>query len=272
MLLPPVAFPAIDGLAVYPAQPSLEDKTVGRSDALSSVRIDSATYMLERPGDYELPAIDVRWWNAGEARIATAHLGAVPLQVAANPAAASSTASNPRWNWDAIPDFIIEHWLVALMAATALALIGWFAPRLVRAIVRRHLQRREAWLRSESFSFSRLRQAARRGDASGAYFALLDWLARFEPVSPSHTVASFRTAAADPALDHEIDALQATLFAPGRPSADWSPRQLLRHVSRARRALSGRATRLARAHALPRRINPASEAALTRNRWRVPAR
>src|SRR5262249_23051284 len=56
MLLPPVAFPAIDGLSVYPAQPSLEDKTVGRSDALSSVRIDSATYMLERPGDYELPA------------------------------------------------------------------------------------------------------------------------------------------------------------------------------------------------------------------------
>ena len=68
MLLPPVTFPAVDGLAVYPAQPALQDKTEGRTDALTATRTDSATYILQRPGDYVLPAIDVRWWNAGEGR------------------------------------------------------------------------------------------------------------------------------------------------------------------------------------------------------------
>src|SRR6185437_3826143 len=85
MLLPPQRFAAIDGLALYPAQPSLEDKSAGRSDALLSTRVDSATYMLQRPGDYSLPAIDVRWWNLGSGKIETAHLDAVTLQVAVNP-------------------------------------------------------------------------------------------------------------------------------------------------------------------------------------------
>ena len=40
MLLPPVTFPAVDGLAVYPGQPSLQDKTEGRTDALTATRTD----------------------------------------------------------------------------------------------------------------------------------------------------------------------------------------------------------------------------------------
>jgi hypothetical protein len=93
MLLPPVTFPAVEGLAVYPAQPSLQDKTEGRTDALTATRADSATYILQRPGDYLLPAIDVRWWNAGEGRVETAHVDAVTMQVAPNPAVQSAGAS-----------------------------------------------------------------------------------------------------------------------------------------------------------------------------------
>ena len=118
MLLPPVTFPAVDGLAVYPAQPALQDKTEGRTDALTATRTDSATYILQRPGDYVLPAIDVRWWNAGEGRVETAHLDAVTMQVAPNPAVQSAGASAPkaRLNWTAIVDLIADHWLLALLA------------------------------------------------------------------------------------------------------------------------------------------------------------
>ena len=66
MLLPPQSFAAIDGFALYPAQPSLEDHVDGRTDAMTSTRIDSATYMLQRPGNYVLPAIDIAWWNVGK--------------------------------------------------------------------------------------------------------------------------------------------------------------------------------------------------------------
>ena len=115
MLLPPVTFPAVDGLAVYPAQPALQDKTEGRTDALTATRTDSATYILQRPGDYVLPAIDVRWWNAGEGRVETAHLDAVTMQVAANPAAETrGNAPAARSNWAAIFDLIADHWVAAI--------------------------------------------------------------------------------------------------------------------------------------------------------------
>ena len=96
MLLPPITLAAVDGLAVYPAQPSLEDKTEGRTDALTARRTDSATYILQRAGGYTLPAIDVRWWNAKEGRVETAHLDAVPMQVAVNPAAEAAAATPER--------------------------------------------------------------------------------------------------------------------------------------------------------------------------------
>ena len=77
MLLPPMAFPAVDGLAVYPAQPSLRTRPTDGATCMTASRVDSATYMLQQPGDYVLPAIDVGWWNARDGRVETAHLDAV---------------------------------------------------------------------------------------------------------------------------------------------------------------------------------------------------
>ena len=85
MLLPPQSLAAIDGLALYPAQPSLGDQVDGRTDAMTSTRTDSATYMLQRPGNYVLPAIDIAWWNVGSGKVERIHLDEVPLAVAVNP-------------------------------------------------------------------------------------------------------------------------------------------------------------------------------------------
>ena len=130
MLLPPVTFPDVDGLAVYPGQPALQDKTEGRTDALTATRTDSATYILQRPGDYVLPAIDVRWWNAGEERVETAHLDAVTMQVAANPAVQPSGSGAPkaRFDWAGIVDLIADHWLFALLATIVTAGLIRIAP------------------------------------------------------------------------------------------------------------------------------------------------
>ena len=50
---------AAEGLAVYPAQPTLQDRSDRRTDVLSATRVDRVTYMLEKPGDYVLPAIEL---------------------------------------------------------------------------------------------------------------------------------------------------------------------------------------------------------------------
>ena len=274
MLLPPMAFPAIEGLAVYPAQPSLQDRTEGRSDAMSGSRVDSATYMPEKPGNYVLPAAEVRWWNSHDNKIETAHLDAVTLQVAANPAVVSSIGGSAasRWNWRGIVELVANHWLLALIAVVVLALLAWLAPRLGRSIAVRHRQRRQAWLGSEAFFFDRLRHAARRGDARGAYFSLLDWLQRFEPASPRHSVEALKTAARDLTLTQEIDALEAHLFAASREASAYSLHRLVRCVSRARRTLHRQSAPAERPHALPQRLNPVGDPIPSRNHWRAPAR
>ena len=274
MLLPPTSFGAIDGLALYPAQPSLQDKTDSRTDVLTSTRVDSATYMLERSGDYMLPAIDIDWWNAAENKIARAHLDAIPLQVGANLAEAGASPSGDRrsrWNLNDLFDLAADHWLLGLLAAVAFAALAWLMPRAARWIAASYRQRREAHLRSESFSFEEFKHAARSHDAKRVYFALLEWLQRFEPVAPSHTVQAFTTAARDPALDQEISAIEQRLFAPDGSATGWSPHQLLRRVGAARRRL-----RPHRVHAatsgLPQQLNPVRDKASPARRQRTPAR
>ncbi|MBR0896199.1 BatD family protein [Bradyrhizobium tropiciagri] len=274
MLLPPVKFATLDGLKLYPAQPSLQDKTEGRPEVLSSVRVDSAVYMLEKAGDYVLPPVDLHWWNIDAQRIDIAHVDAVTLHVAVNPAArgASSTdTSRVGGSWGALRDVIVDHWQAATLALLALAGLGWLMPLMVRAIVARHRRHRAAYLRSETFAFRALRRAARKGDARAVYFALLDWLQRFEPVAPQHTVEAFRTAAHDAALNDEIGAVERALFSPSPGAAGWSPGQLLRRVGGARRRIRRDAARAARRRG-PGQLNPADDRVVSRNRQRRPAR
>ncbi len=57
MMLPPLAFAPVDGLAVYPAQPKVADTSGGeRGEARVAERRESVTYVLQKPGSYRLPA------------------------------------------------------------------------------------------------------------------------------------------------------------------------------------------------------------------------
>ena len=274
MLLPPQSFAAIDGLALYPAQPQLTDHTDGRTDVLTSARVDAATYMLEQPGGYVLPAIDVSWWNISEQKINRTHLDAVSLQVAANPPqpAASGEATALRWNWDAVLDFAADHWLLGIIVLAVLTVLAWFAPRAFRTVAAGHRRRHEAYLRSEAWSFEQFRKAIRRRDGRAAYFALLNWLQRFPPVAPDHSLETLRTAARDSALDREITSIERQLFAPDRSTGNWSPAQLLRRVATARKTLQRQAARAKTARPLPQRLNPIGDGIAPDQRHRPPAR
>lgn len=261
MLLPPQKFVAIDGLRLYPAQPVLEDRTEARSDVISSTRVDSTTYMLERPGNYALPAIDIGWFNVGSARSEIVHLDPVSLNVAANPAidgAARIGPSRADWTWDAIVEAIAEHWPVALLGVVAIAGVAWFMPSAMRRAAAFHRRRRLAYLQSEAWAFRQLRAAARHRNASATYFRLLGWLQRFEPIAPAGSIEALTLAARDPVLEREIGALQHELFAPDRGNADWSRHTLIWHLSSARTALRRRSRRNAAIGGLPQELNPVS--------------
>ncbi|MBR0692276.1 BatD family protein [Bradyrhizobium lablabi] len=274
MLLPPQTFTSIEGLRLYPAQPVLEDKVEGRTDVMTSSRVDSATYMLERVGDYSLPAIDIGWWNVGSGKIERVHLDAVPLMVAPNPAAGSTVPAGQTmrgWTWGGLVELVADHWLIALLGAVGITALGWFGPGVVQRFADYYRRRSQAYLQSEAYAFSRFRHAIRHRDARAAYFALLDWLPHAEAVPPLNTIGALKTAAGDPALDREIGAIENELFASQRDSQRWSPHQLLRHVTAARRGLRHRARRR-EDKSLPKNLNPVGLSTAASYSGRRPAR
>ncbi|HEX2888030.1 hypothetical protein [Vineibacter terrae] len=257
MVLPPPSFPAADGLAVYPDQPTLQDHTDQRSGVLTGTRVDRASYILQKPGDYALPAIEIAWWNLAEQKVERVRVDAVTLHVLANPTLPGSAQGgrSAAMSWRAWVSTILAHWPWIVLVAAILAGLGWIAPRALAYAKRWYAGRQAAYLQSEAWSFARFRQTARRGDARATYFALEGWLARFGPVAPAHTIAALGAAAQDPVLDRELALIEAQLFSAGADRGVWSPASLLRRVTMARRRLRGR-------HARSRRRMPSLAATL----------
>ena len=157
------------------------------------------------------------------------------MQVAVNPAAEAEPAAPAQgWDWMAVVDLVLDHWIAVILILAALVALCWIAPRAARSVAAWHRERHESYLRSEQYSFDRLRRAARGGDAKTSYFALLDWLQRLGPIA---TVDTLKADARDPVLGRELASLETRLFAGQPASADWSPRRFIRHVSAARRNL-----------------------------------
>jgi hypothetical protein len=227
-------------MRIYPAQPDLQDRFDRRTDRLSSTRIDRATYMLERPGDFSLPAVEVAWWNVREQRLERARADAIVLRVADNPAL--KTEALPERS--ALPSLrsilisVADHWPAILLAIAALLCLSLIVPRSVRAICAWNRQRRERYLASEACAFANFRAVARRRDPRQTYSALFNWLLRFEPAGPAHTIATLKAAACDPHLDSQIEGLERHLFAAdGQSDNSWTTRPLVKHLGRVRERL-----------------------------------
>jgi hypothetical protein len=88
--LPELPKPQLQSFKQYPDQPALENRTAG--DAIQGIRQESTALMPTRPGQHELPAIEIKWWNTRTERIETAQLPARTVTVAAG---AEQPASAP---------------------------------------------------------------------------------------------------------------------------------------------------------------------------------
>jgi hypothetical protein len=100
------------------------------------------------------------------------------------------------------------------MALFALGALPWLAPLAVRTVRQSAAQRRSAYLNSEACWFAQLKAAGHDRNPAKAYFVLLNWLQRFEPLAPRGDLDALKQAAADPELDREIATIQTALFAP----------------------------------------------------------
>lgn len=266
MLLPPVNFAVADGLAVYPDQPVLSDQADTRSDALTGTRTDQATYMLQKPGDFVLPAIDIAWWRFGGNAIQHARADPVTLHVADNPALRPAPQAKEArgWDWRRGLDWLLEHWRAVLIVLGIVGALAWIARPVFEACRAWYRRRRSAYLASEARAFAVLRRAARGDDVARTYAALLGWLSHVDALVPPHSVRGLKAAAQDMELDRELASLEQRLFM-NAASADWSPRMLMQRLAHARRHLRVKSVEGVGSSVLPVSLNPQSG---DRETWR----
>jgi hypothetical protein len=194
------AFTAPEGVRVYADPPVSDDRT--ERGAVTGHRTDRVTYVFEKAGRFDLPALAQPWWDLKGAAAKSETLAGITVSVVAAPAAKAHPAASGLGARSSAAWLRIALEAVGTVAAVALlfALGLWLKPR--------WQERRDARQASEVFARHDLRKAARSGDASAAYQALLNWLGRLD--APSRDAAR-----SDTALGPSITLLERALFGNG---------------------------------------------------------
>jgi len=212
------------GLKIYPDQPVLkEDKG---SEGITAFREEKVAYIASKAGDYQLPAINIAWYDTRKGKLEQATLpaltihaiGAVEESIAITPPQASEQQSSHAES-GAMMDASGQT-VVIWQAVSALLALGWLTTWLW--FRRRHPRQAMA---SQSAPFSKpsttsvektLRQACLANDARAAKHALLLWgKARFFACDSLTTLARH----CPPSLAEPILQLNRALYSPHHP--DW---------------------------------------------------
>jgi hypothetical protein len=169
MAFPPMQHPRIEGVAIYPGQPSVNDET--NRGELRGRREESVTYVFEQPGDITLPEIVLSWWDIQNQRLRRIELPGLELTVegelAPEPVVEPEVAPAEQPQ-DRVP--------LAAVVAVLIALGLWLGLRIGKIF---QVWRR-AWLQSEEAAFRSMNTALRGGDPGKISAAVMHWLDRLD--------------------------------------------------------------------------------------------
>jgi hypothetical protein len=231
--LPPMQGATIDGLRAYPDQPTIENVT--GDSGVTGVRTDSVALVAVRPGEYELPPVEVPWWDTGSDTLRTARLPARRIRVLPGAAAAQGAAGTDA-GVDAAarsadrPATVVETrsgiwpWVAAFCAA------GWLVTSLWWWRAGRTRSREGAGAPAPRRSPRALLAACRAGDAATARRELLAWI---QAKDAGATLAGWLRKKGDPALQQAVDDLEAALYRDGAgDSESWDGHPLAATIER----------------------------------------
>lgn len=156
-------FAAPEGVRAYADPPVIEDRS--NRGSVEGHRTDKVTYVFEKAGNYELPALSQPWWSLADKLARTETLPGVTVTVAAG-----ATAPRPQERLSLSPSWLAGA-LALLGLAVVLALFRSTLAHLCRNAVQRHRS-------SEAAARRELLHAARSGNADATYQALRQWLRR----------------------------------------------------------------------------------------------
>ncbi|SOZ34746.1 BatD family protein [Cupriavidus neocaledonicus] len=195
-------------------------------------RVDTLTYVFERPGTYTLPAVTVDWVDPATGRPASSEAPAVKVEVAAARAAGALAPGGP--SAGALPGERGLPWRALLWGAGALLVAAMLAllwrrlrPRLAR-LRQRRAERRRARAESADARLAATLRACRAGDAAAASQALGAWTR----VAHATTPAAWAEAAGDAALADAVTGLQRHLYGAAPVPSAWDGNPLAQALGR----------------------------------------
>ncbi|MFT7288175.1 MAG: hypothetical protein ACI87W_002290 [Halieaceae bacterium] len=179
--LPPVSSTDLQGLRTYPDQPAINN--VNNERGIVGIRADSLALVAVRDGEYELPSVEIPWWDTDNDELRIARLPArrirvlpAPLppsesvprqsQTAATAVAVSSVAETTAGPWPWIALLCGLGWLLTSLVwwrRGSASADGAVRPGAERAVSARGTERA-------------LLAACKRGDAQLARRELLAWV------------------------------------------------------------------------------------------------
>jgi len=172
MAFAPLLHPEIDSVAIYPEQPTVEDK-FDRGN-LMGTRVETATYVFEQTGDVDIPGIALSWWDVRNEQLHRIDLPGLSLQIAA-----STILSSPI-DAETVPQPNRQQLWLALFTLTVLV-------TLVLRFGHRMLQHWAQWQRSRNESepacFRKVMRSSKSGDSQAFLRETMRWLDRINDSS-----------------------------------------------------------------------------------------
>jgi len=250
--LPPVLFPATQGLKYYPDQPVITDSE--SATGLVGTRVDSAAVVPTRAGRWQIPELRIPWWDTRSNELRYAVLPGREIEVAAAEVAATGTApvaapaSAPALTLDpgtgaAIPIVASDNsylWqIVSVVTGT-----GWLLTVMYLVWSRRKREApppAAADKPGEKQAFRELLAACSAGDPRRARQAAVRWSAALYSQPGLTSLAQAAAAHDDTAMSAALESLNTALYS-GRTSS-WDGSALAEAARRLRPGHSGKVHR-----------------------------
>jgi hypothetical protein len=268
--LPPLKFEAPEGVRVYPGIPKVAETS--ERGKIEATRVETATYVLEKEGRYQLPEIAILWWAPQAKKMSQAILPAIELKVGKNSgynrevfASSEEVGGKPS---DEPKRTVLDrlkassHWILGMLGVFLFSLVIRRILSVKGFSFRSYLaERQRQRANAEVTYFKRFRKASLSNDARGTLRELMFWLDRLPTQPEAPTLERFARESGVPELIKGGDALKCLLFAP--PAAigptesqgEWSGKPFYKLVAQ-RRAQLRRSKRLKRNREQMLSLNP----------------
>lgn len=167
MAFAPMRHLEIEGLGIYPGEPTVEDAS--SRGALTGTRIETVTYVFERSGEIEIPGFVRYWWDVKAGELKRIELSGLALRIAGSPTAESTAVAQ------------LEHqpntplrWITLVVAAIAAVLAFRFRGSVMASWASWRMTRSD----TEAMYFRRVMRSVRSGDPRATLRETMRWLDR----------------------------------------------------------------------------------------------